>query len=228
MLNLRIFISSPCDVAEERHVARKVITELENNHLIRSKIHFEVIAWDDSYAACPMEAGDTPQSSVSRYIGRPSDCDLTLIILWSRIGIVLPPGIRRPDGSRYESGTVWEFEDANKAGRTIYIYRRSTIPQINIDDPDFEAKRSQYSAVKNFFGGFNNSDGSLNGGFNVYNNIDDFAKKLRPHLEAFVNDRLRCFDEAQIIALQERVAQLEEILRSHEQLVTGSIHRALR
>jgi len=64
MLTLRIFISSPGDVAEERAAVRRVTTELEGSHLLRGKVHFQIIAWDDPHAASPMEAGVTPQDSV--------------------------------------------------------------------------------------------------------------------------------------------------------------------
>ena len=197
MMNLSIFVSSPGDVVEERAAVRRVITELERNHLLRGKVHFEIIAYDDPHAASPMEAGVTPQDSVNRYSGRPSDCDLTLVILWSRIGTVLPPDMRRPDGSRYASGTIWELEDANGAHRPVWLYRRSSKPQIDIDDPSFEAKRNQYAAVKSFFDGFKNLDGSLRAGINTYANPDDFAQKLRQHLEAFVKERLDVPSSAQ-------------------------------
>ena len=178
MMNLSVFVSSPGDVTEERAAVHRVIIELENSHLLRGKVHFEVVAWDDPHAASPMEAGVTPQDSVNRYTGRPSDCDLTLVILWSRIGTVLPPDIRRVDGSRYASGTVWELEDANGASHPVWLYRRSSKPQMDIDDPDFEAKRNQFTAVKNFFDGFKNPDGSLRAGVNTYTDLAKDRKSV--------------------------------------------------
>ena len=79
METLRIFVSSPGDVAAERAAVRQVLDELEGSHLLRDKVNFQLIAWDDPYAAIPMEAGVTPQDSVNRYSGRPSGCDLTLV-----------------------------------------------------------------------------------------------------------------------------------------------------
>ena len=116
---------------------------------------------DDAHAAAPMDARETPQTSVNRYTGRPSECDLTLVILWSRVGTPLPPGLTRANGTQYQSGTVWEYEDALAAGKPIYIYRRTAKPQIDLDDLDFNAKREQYESVKRFFQGFTNPDGSL-------------------------------------------------------------------
>jgi hypothetical protein len=191
MLTLSVFVSSPGDLDEERKAVRRVTTELENSHLLRGKVHFRVIAWDDPDAASPMELGVTPQDSVNRYAGRPSECDLTLVILWGRIGTRLPPHILRPDGSCYASGTVWELEDARSAGRPVWLYRRTSKPRIDIDDPGFEAKRKQYAAVKDFFDGLKASDGSLTSGVNSYTDPDDFARQLRQHLEALVNTRLQ-------------------------------------
>ena len=128
-------------------------------------MRFEIVAWDDEHAAAPMDARETPQASVNRYTGRPADCDLTLVILWSRIGTRLPPGLTRPDGSRYESGTVWEYEDALAADKPVFVYRRTEKPKIDLDDAEFDKKRAQYAAVKAFVGQFENPDGSLRAGF---------------------------------------------------------------
>jgi hypothetical protein len=189
-LNLRVFLSSPGDVAEDRRLAREVMQALERSHLLRGRVRFEIVAWDDEHAAAPMDARETPQASVNRYTGCPADCDLTLVILWNRIGTCLPPGVTRGDGSRYESGTVWEVEDALSAEKPVFVYRRTEKPRVDIDDPDFESKRAQYDAVTQFLAGFQNADGSLQAGFNPFQKPSDFQKLLREHLKGFVNQRL--------------------------------------
>jgi len=122
--------------------------ELAASHLLRGQVHFEVVAWDDPDASTPMEVGETPQVSVNRHSGRPAECDLTLVILWSRLGTRLPPGMTRPDGSRYASGTAWACEDARASKRPVYLYRPTIKPQIDLDDPAFDDKRAQYEAAK--------------------------------------------------------------------------------
>ena len=189
-VTLSIFLSSPGDVPEERELARKVMRALEGSPLLKGRVRFEVISWDDAYAAAPMDARQTPQASVNQYTGRPADCDLTLVVLWSRIGTCLPPGLTRADGSRYESGTVWEYEDALGADKPVFVYRRTTKPQIDIDDAEYDTKHAQYVAVKTFFNLFTNADGSLRAGFNPYAQPQDFERLLRQHLESFVNERL--------------------------------------
>ena len=175
-LVLRVFLSSPGDVGAERKLARETLQALEGSHLLKGKIRFEIVAWDDEHAAAPMDARETPQASVNRYTGRPANCDLTLVVLWSRIGTRLPLGVTRSNGTTYESGTVWEYEDALAADKPVFVYRRTETPMIAINDADFDKKRAQYAAVKAFFSGFENPDGSLRAGFTSYTAAPDFAK----------------------------------------------------
>jgi hypothetical protein len=189
-LTLRVFISSPGDVDEERRAAREVMEALEAGHLLRDRVRFVIRAWDDVRAATPMDARVPPQESVNRFLGRPADCDLTLVILWSRLGTPLAASNVRPDGTRYESGTIYEYEDAIAAGKPVFVYRRRTPVTIEVDDPEFVSKRTAYENVKGFFARFTNPDGSLKAGVTGYGDVDEFRRTLRHHLEAFVKDRL--------------------------------------
>ena len=189
-LHLRIFLSSPGDVAEERRIARKVIEAVARQPLLKGRVSFEVIAYDDPDASAPMSATETPQTSVNRYSGRPADCDLTIVILWSKLGTPLPADVKREDGTRYESGTVWELEDARQAGKEIWIYRRTEEPVIGLKDPAYAKKRAAYEAVEAFFQGCTNPDGSLESGFNAYSDASAFAGTIEKHLGSFVRARL--------------------------------------
>lgn len=211
-LTLRVFLSSPGDVAEERRRAREVMETLEAGHLLRGRVRFDIVAWDDERAAVPMDGRETPQTSVNRYAGRPADCDLTLVVLWSRLGTPLPPDIARPDGTRYQSGTVWEYEDATAANRPVFVYCRTDTPQIALDAPDFEARRAQFAAVKGFFARFTNTEGSLQAGFNSYPDPERFSDLLRQHLEAFVNDRLGGRSTVTLPAVTPDDPRVEQIL----------------
>jgi formylglycine-generating enzyme required for sulfatase activity len=190
VVQLRIFLSSPGDVANERAAAREILNDLPRSHLLKNRATIEAIAWDDDAAPAPMDAATTPQNSVNRYTGMPRDCDLTVVILWSRIGTPLPDEFRKPDGSRFDSGTVWEFEDAKAAQRPIWLYRCTIKPTVEIDDPQHEEKRRQYQGVNKFFEQFRGADGSLSGGINLFDSTASFADQFRKHLEAFINDRL--------------------------------------
>ena len=89
MLTLKVFLSSPGDVAEERRLAVDTVRALEDSPLLRERVNLIVVAWDDPVAGSPLDARETPQSSVNRWSGRPADCDLTIVVLWSRLGTPL-------------------------------------------------------------------------------------------------------------------------------------------
>ena len=61
-----------------------------------------------------MLASLTPQEAVNRFGAQPSECDIVVVVLWSRMGTRLDPAAfgEKPGGGPYLSGTEWEFEDA--------------------------------------------------------------------------------------------------------------------
>ena len=202
-LHLRIFLSSPGDVGEERQIARNLVEALPEQPLLKGRVTLEIFAYDNPEAPAPMSAGETPQASVNRYLGRPADCDLTIVVLWSKLGTPLPPDLTRHDGTRYESGTVWELEDARQSEKEIWIYRRTEEPVIRLKDPDFAKKRAALEAVESFFSSFANPDGSLAQGFNAYSNPVAFRALLEKHLEAFIRARLETIEHDGAIAVVE-------------------------
>jgi len=189
-IHLSVFLSSPGDVAKERRAAREIVDAVQKQPLLRGTVSIEVVSYDDPDAPSPMAAGETPQESVNRFSGRPSDCDLTVVIVWSRLGTPIPPDVRRANGSQYESGTVWEFEDALRANKEVWVYRRTEVPSIELNDPKFEQKRADYAAVDQFFRQFTNPDRSLKSGCNTYARAADFAKLFEKHVESFIRKRL--------------------------------------
>ena len=69
---LRIFLSSPGDVAEERSIARDLIdTVLPKLVHLRECMKLESVAWDDPAARIPLLATETPQDSVNAARPRP-------------------------------------------------------------------------------------------------------------------------------------------------------------
>ena len=183
-LHLRIFISSPGDVGDERSAAREIIESLPRDPAYRGKITSEAIAYDDPDAPSPMPAGVTPQLGVNFYKGPASACDLTIVILWSRLGTPVSADCVRSDGSRYESGTVSEYEDALAAGKEVWVFRRTEKPRVELDDPDLDEKLKQYRAVGHFLERLANADGSAAGGRHDYANPTEFASLFRKLLSA--------------------------------------------
>ena len=102
---MRIFVSSPGDVPVERDRAADVVARLQEEF-----VHYAVLEpffWEDH----PARATDTFQSQLPEA----SAMDIVVGILWARLGTPLPLYMARPDGRRYESGTVYELETAAEA-----------------------------------------------------------------------------------------------------------------
>nr|VFJ99257.1 MAG: AAA ATPase domain-containing protein [Candidatus Kentron sp. LFY] len=195
-LPLKIFLASPGDVSHERQLAREVIGYIPYDPLLRERIDLKEIAWDTPGAQTPLFAATSPQTSVIRNLSPPSECDLVVVILWSRIGTPLNRHYHRTDnGGRYNSGTEWEYLDALNANRKqgtpdILVYRRTENPRIDVNDPKVHDAISQWQSVEEFFSGFNDADGSALGGYNPYKTPDEFRRQFESHLKAFIRQRL--------------------------------------
>ncbi|MBW1854165.1 MAG: hypothetical protein JRJ00_05700 [Deltaproteobacteria bacterium] len=87
--SIRIFISSPGDVAEERTLTRKVIERLQGE--FSGRVALEPIYWEH----VPLLATQTFQEQIIR----PSETDIVITILWSRLGMRLPAQFTKPDRS---------------------------------------------------------------------------------------------------------------------------------
>ncbi len=135
-----------------------------------------------------MEAGLTPQEAIAQGLPKPEDCDLAVILLWSRIGTQLPADFEpKEDGTPYLSGTEWEYLNALKGYRihrrpAVWVYRRMGAPKFALDDPDLPEQQEQWNKLQEFFASFINPDGSLAGGINYYEAPDDFRQQFEHHL----------------------------------------------
>ncbi len=188
-IHVRVFLSSPGDVHDERSLARKVIESLPKQPFIKDHATLELVSWDDPDAPAPVYANLTPQEALRRHIRMPSECDVVVTVLWGRLGTPLPADddfYRKKDGGRYLSGTEWEFDDAVRARKDVLLYRRSEKPVVEIDDPERESKAAQYSLVNEFFQRFTNTDRSLNGLWRTYATPSEFERLLDNDLRAML------------------------------------------
>ena len=221
--HLRIFLSSPGDVSEERDIARELIDrELSKGPFIRGRVTFDPVSWDDPYASATMPAHLSPQDAINQGIlPKPSACDVVIVILWGRFGTPLPKIHVNSDGTPFQSGTEWEYEDALKAAKasdkpTIFLYRRSQTPLIEINDPEFDAKRAQYQKVEAFFDRLRDDDGALIGSYHPYSGPDDFRRLLRQHLESVVSIALGQGFSQELGVTKAAVATMLTILKEQD------------
>ncbi len=190
---IRIFVSSPGDVNDERKIALDVIEQLPYRPTFREKVAFRVIAWDKPGAGTPMRATLTPQDAINKGLPTPSECDIVVVLFWSRMGT---PFIHT-DGMEYQSGTHWELLNAIEAKRPeTVIYRRTDDPPFKVSDADFDKKHAQYKAVQDFFKSdlFYGADDKIKRGINMYKTPDDFRRAFEIDLEVLVLDILKRMD----------------------------------
>jgi hypothetical protein len=136
MRNVRIFVSSPGDVADERQRVQWIADRLSGE--FSQLLQFETVLWENAvYNA--HEGGFQPQIEKR---ARPADCDIVLAIFWSRLGTVLPDSFpeRLPDGKPYPSGTAYEVltaleaRKANEHRPDVFVFRKNVIPTVPIND----------------------------------------------------------------------------------------------
>ncbi|MCB2207154.1 MAG: tetratricopeptide repeat protein [Bacteroidetes bacterium] len=186
--SIRIFISSPGDVAEERTLTRKVIERLQGEY--SGLVTLEPIYWEHE----PLRATQSFQEQITR----PSETDIVITILWSRLGTRLPAQFKKPDGSRYESGTEFEFEDAFESFKKhgtpdLLIYRKTADPQVSLKDKDVLLdKIKQKEALDSFFDRWfhDTTEGTLIAAFHPFDNSADFEEIFEAHLSKLIKMRL--------------------------------------
>lgn len=194
---IRVFISSPGDVNEERKIALEVIERLPNRPAFREKVAFRVIAWEKPGAGTTLRASLTPQEAIIRGLPSPGECDIVIVIFWSRLGTPFTY-----EGRRYLSGTHWELLDAlaSDFSQTV-IYRRD---EKQLFAPDDEEGPRQYRLVDEFFKSelfYAPGSGEIRRGVNHYLAPDDFRQQFESHFEELVveilqRSRLPLFDPA--------------------------------
>jgi len=181
---LRIFVSSPGDVAEERFIVRRVIARLQSEFAGRLRI--EPIFWEHE----PLAAS----ASFQDQLPRPSTSDIAICILWSRLGTRLPASFTRPDGSRYESGTEFEFEDAlaglRNCGRPhLLVYRKTAPPVLEGEDEAACIERLQQKLaldafVRRWF--HDSADGTLRAAFHPFAAPAELEELVEVHLRKLI------------------------------------------
>jgi hypothetical protein len=90
---IRIFISSPGDVAEERAKARQVIAVLQRQY--GDLVELVPVMWED--LAIPETA--SLQEGIDRLLEERFRVDIAVFILWSRLGNPIGGAVLKRDGS---------------------------------------------------------------------------------------------------------------------------------
>jgi CheY-like chemotaxis protein len=185
---LTVFISSPGDVIPERRIAKQVMHRL--NEEFAGEALLLPILWEEE----PLLASETFQAQIHP----PSETDIYLGILWSRIGSPLPDTITRADGTRYDSGTAFEFEDALAGFRAtgkpdMLVYRKSGAPVMSLAERAEVLERlEQMDRLQAYVDRhFRGEDGSYIAAFHTFDEAEQFESMLYTHLRKLVQSQLQ-------------------------------------
>lgn len=179
---LRVFISSPGDVSEERALAERVFRRLEAE--FADHVTLEILLWEHE----PLfgHAGFQDQ------IERPSRCDLVVSILWSRLGTRLPSDFAPSPGEPSPTGTEFEIRDALEAFRrlgkpNLLIYRKSAAPNVNLASAQAEERLRQFRLLEDFCRhAFYDEQGAVLVAHHKFAEPVDFERKLTLHVRKWL------------------------------------------
>lgn len=194
---IRIFISSPGDVAEEREKSKLVIEQLQRWY--GDAVVLLPVLWED----LPLGPSASFQEGVDMVLSDENGIDIAAFILWSRLGSPLG-GITKADGSPYRSGTEREFdmmlmaaEATGGARPDMIFYRRFDDDTFNrrlaaqSDRSEFEAMVAQRDLVNEFIGEmFHDEHGHNTRAYHGFQQPVDFAGRLKVHLRQLIDRHL--------------------------------------
>jgi serine/threonine protein kinase/energy-coupling factor transporter ATP-binding protein EcfA2 len=220
MKTIRVFVSSTGDVQKERHVAERVMRSIAaefNLPVSDSYSIFQRLAEENGgpeNAAPKTEPDDHSPLILCPYfvehqrlqldasyqgaIPNTAEFDLAICVLWSRLGALLAPTLRMPDGSAPGSGTEyeigWALDHATKNSGipSLRVYRNCSKPT-----PPLEPKEErevfirQWDSLQQFFTDWaKKSEGSLSGTCNDYHDLQEFEDHFREHFREFLAGRV--------------------------------------
>jgi hypothetical protein len=189
---IRVFISSPGDVGEERLRAAIVVRRLKRE--FQWSFDVTAVLWEFETMLA--------QGHFQDIIDKPSGSDIFVMILWSRMGTPLPEDrYQGVDGRKPVTGTEWEFEDAlasyQKSGAPDLVVYRKTAPP----DPKFSGFKdvrqelrqieSQWESLEAFWERyFETREGHAKRAYNQFTTADDFESKLETALRDLLERRV--------------------------------------
>ncbi|MEI6705403.1 MAG: hypothetical protein WCL71_18015, partial [Deltaproteobacteria bacterium] len=202
---IRIFISSPGDVAEERDKARAVIERLASRY--GDQVTLKPVLWEDF----ALTADKPFQPGIDDVLSNEHGIDIAVFILWSRLGSEVGGPTTKNDGTPYRSGTERELDlmlqarekseadnkDTEEAVRpAILVYTRND--KDTWDDAlkgknnlELEELVKQRTLVDQFIREeFHDAQGHNLRAYHTYQKPPDFSGRLRVHLINLLDELL--------------------------------------
>jgi hypothetical protein len=195
--SLRIFISSPADVNPERRRCALVIEKLAKEYARFFEI--EPFLWE----AEPQMASE---GHFQDPIVPPSETDIVVLILWSRLGTSLPPQTLKRrycgiDGRVPVTGTEWEFENAlqarqEKGAPDLLAYRKTTAPVVSLKDRAAKTEaEAQWDKLEVFWSRHFVNRGQFIAAFSTFETLETFEDKLENDLRKLIVRRINASED---------------------------------
>jgi hypothetical protein len=195
--SLRIFISSPADVNPERRRCALVIEKLAKEYARFFEI--EPFLWE----AEPQLASE---GHFQDPIVPPSETDIVVLILWSRLGTSLPPQTLKRrycgiDGRVPVTGTEWEFENAlqarqEKGAPDLLAYRKTTAPVVSLKDRAAKTEaEAQWDKLEVFWSRHFVNRGQFIAAFSTFETLETFEDKLENDLRKLIVRRINASED---------------------------------
>ena len=179
---VRIFVSSPSDVEHERAAVKDVVERLAQEYL--PYFQLQAVLWEEE----ALTADRTFQAGLTQ----PEDCDIVLVILWTRLGSPLPE-----EPYRGMTGTEWEFVNAVEASARhgmpeVLVYKKTAPKLVDITDAALarEAVEDRRRLDEFFRGHFFNEDNTFRRAFRTFDSDASFRELVEVQLRKLLNRRI--------------------------------------
>ena len=187
MRQVRVFVSSPGDVAPERGRVDAVAAKLTREY--QGFAEFETVLWEASFY--------TADRTFQAQILPAEACDIVVSIFWTRIGTELPAKFAcMPDGGPYPSGTVYELLTALEAYRKhgapdVYVFRKTADAALpTVDAERRRQAQTQLDALQAFWSEwFEPENGEFRAAFHSFANTDAFEREFEALLRQWIQSR---------------------------------------
>jgi WD40 repeat protein len=179
---VKIFVSSPADVDHERAAVKDIIDRLAGEYV--AYFPLRAVLWEEE----ALTADRTFQAGLTR----PQDCDIVLVILWTRLGSPLPQ-----EPYRGMTGTEWEFINAVETpaeGRApeVLVYKKTTPKLVDITDASAarEAVEDRRRLEEFFRSNFFHEDNTFRRAFRTFDSAAAFRELVETQLRKLLNRRI--------------------------------------
>ncbi len=192
---LRIFLASPSqDTAAARQLVANVVREVAVDPKYARVAAISLVRWDDPNRPVAVSATGSPQQDVHEQAGRPDECQLFIGLLRHTMGGTLPIDRYGLTKERAWHCVEWEIDQAlagSRRGQVLGVWVWRDVTPLSIDPTQGVAtQRVQFDAsigVSEYLASYRATDGTIERGFNMFSDPDQFAMDLRFALRNWID-----------------------------------------